>query len=55
MSVTAGTLMGAVAIITGFSTASAVLWSGVALSIISRIVGASRCVRSQLSRAQANA
>ena len=38
VSVVAGTLIGAVAIITGFSTASVMLWSGVASSIISGIV-----------------
>ena len=38
MSVIAGTLIGAVAIITGFSTASVVLWSGVVLTILSGIV-----------------
>ena len=48
-------LIGAAAIITSFSTASVVLWSGVALSIMGGIVGASRFARSQPSRAQASA
>lgn len=55
MGVIAGTLIGAAAIITSFSTASVVLWSGVALSIMGGIVGASRFARSQPSRAQASA
>ena len=38
VSVVVGTLVGAVMTITGFSSASVMLWSGVALSIISGIV-----------------
>ncbi len=38
VSVIAGTLVGAATTITGFSSASVVLWSGVALTILSGIV-----------------
>lgn len=55
VSVISGTLVGAAMTITGFSSAIVVLWSGVALTIFSGIVGASRFARSQPSRAQASA